>query len=86
MSKICPIYINLVFLLPNLANPSFDLQSRKSVQSKRPVTLSLVQCVGNARSLSLKQDPVISHRANNTAEDWGEEGNNEIIVGRREHF
>lgn len=48
--------------------------------------LGLIQRIGDARSLALKQEPVISHRANNTAEDGSEERNNEIVVVRGKHL
>lgn len=48
--------------------------------------LDFIQRIGNARSLSLEQHPVVSRRAYNTANNRGEEGNNKVVVGRRKHL
>jgi hypothetical protein len=50
------------------------------------MVLGFVQRIGNARPLSLKQHPVVSRRTQNTANNRGEEGNNEIVIGCREHL
>jgi hypothetical protein len=50
------------------------------------MTLGFVQRIGDARSLSLEQQSVISRRTYHTADDRGEDGNNEIVVRCGKHL
>ena len=50
------------------------------------MVFDFVQRIGNARSLSLEQHRVISRRAQNTADNRGEERYNKVVVGRGKHL
>lgn len=45
------------------------------------MTLGLVQSIGDAGALTLKEQAIVSGGAHNAADDRGKERNNEIVVG-----
>lgn len=55
--------------------------TRNLIQSKGSVTLGFVQSIGDAGTLTLKEQAIISRRAHNAADDRGKERDHEIVVG-----